>query len=100
MATGECDALIGVIWCVVRAQNAGPDATGRTGAVVNCHEIITGDFTRDTEFTLPYDRLSLRLKRRSADDLAMFDASDLAKASLGDRIYSNMMIFGRRGSAA
>jgi indolepyruvate ferredoxin oxidoreductase len=62
--------------------------------VVNSHQIITGDFTRNTEFQLPYDRLELALEARLKDRLAMFDASDLAKATLGDSIYSNMMIFG------
>lgn len=95
VATGECDALIGGD-LVVSAGHAtlGLTATGRTGAVVNSHQIITGDFTRDTEFNLPYDRLELALQARIKDKLALFDASDLAKATLGDSIYSNMMIFG------
>ena len=80
------DALIGgdlVVSC--RGQNAGSDKGGRTGAVVNAHEIITGDFTRDTEFSLPTDRLSLALEARMRDRVDLFDASDLAKAVLGDR---------------
>lgn len=95
VATGECDALIGGD-LVVSAGNKtlGLTSTGRTGAVVNSHQIITGDFTRDTEFKMPYDRLELALEARLKDDLSMFDASDLAKATLGDSIYSNMMIFG------
>jgi indolepyruvate ferredoxin oxidoreductase len=95
VATGECDALIGGD-LVVSAGNKtlGLTSTGRTGAVVNSHQIITGEFTRDTEFQMPYDRLELALEARLRDDLSMFDASDLAKATLGDSIYSNMMIFG------
>ena len=76
------------------AKTLGLTRTGRTGAVVNSHEIVTGDFTRDTEFALPSDRLSLALEARLKDRLALFDASDLAKATLGDSIFSNMMIFG------
>ena len=95
VATGECDALIGGD-LVVSAGTAtlGLTTTGRTGAVVNSHQIITGDFTRDTEFKLPYDRLELALEARIKDKLSLFDASDLAKATLGDSIYSNMMVFG------
>lgn len=95
VATGECDALIGGD-LVVSAGNKtlGLTSTGRTGAVVNAHQIITGEFTRDTEFQMPYDRLELALQARLQDKLSMFDASDLAKATLGDSIYSNMMIFG------
>jgi indolepyruvate ferredoxin oxidoreductase len=57
VATGECDTLIGGDLVVSRrGQDAGPDATGRTGAVVNSHEIVTGEFTRNTEFRIPGDR--------------------------------------------
>ncbi|MFK7753796.1 MAG: DUF6537 domain-containing protein, partial [Sedimentitalea sp.] len=95
VATGEAHALIGGDLVVsAGAKTLGLTRTGQTGAVVNSHEIITGDFTRDTEFALPSDRLELALEARMQDNLALFDASDLAKATLGDSIFSNMMIFG------
>ncbi|WP_339763055.1 indolepyruvate ferredoxin oxidoreductase family protein [uncultured Sulfitobacter sp.] len=95
VATGEADALIGGDLVVsAGTKTLGLTRAGRTGAVVNSHQIITGDFTRDTEFQMPYDRLTLALEARLKDDVALFDASDLAKATLGDSIYSNMMIFG------
>ncbi|WP_299023685.1 indolepyruvate ferredoxin oxidoreductase family protein [uncultured Sulfitobacter sp.] len=95
VATGECDALIGGdLVTSGGSKTLGLTSAGRTGAVVNSHQIITGDFTRDTEFRMPYDQLELALEARLKDDLSMFDASDLAKATLGDSIYSNMMIFG------
>ena len=95
VATGEADALIGGDLVVSAGSTTlGLTRTGRTGAVVNNHEIITGDFTRDTEFQLPADRLSLALEARLQDRVALFDASDLAKATLGDSIFSNMMVFG------
>lgn len=95
VATGEADALIGGDLVVsAGAKTLGLTATGRTGAVVNSHEIITGDFTRNTEFALPTDRLTLALEARLRDRVDLFDASDLAKATMGDSIFSNMMIFG------
>lgn len=95
VATGECDALIGGDLVVsAGAKTLGLTSQGRTGAVVNSHEIITGDFTRDTEFKLPTSRLQLALEARIRDGLVMFDASELARIVLGDSIYSNMMIFG------
>ncbi len=95
VATGECDALIGGDLVVsAGSKTIGLMKTGRTKGVVNSHEIITGDFTRNTEFKLPTDQLQVALQARLGDRLAMFDASDLAKALLGDSIYSNMMIFG------
>lgn len=95
VATGECDALIGGDLVVsAGAKTLGLMATGRTRGVVNSHEIMTGDFTRDTDFKLPADRLTLALQARLQDGLSMFDASALAKALMGDAIYSNMMVFG------
>ncbi|SFS12828.1 indolepyruvate ferredoxin oxidoreductase family protein [Yoonia litorea] len=95
VATGECDTLVGGDLVVsAGAKTIGLMKTGRTQAVVNSHEIITGEFTRDTEFRLPTDQLKLSLEARMGDGLAMFDASELAKALLGDSIYSNMMVFG------
>ena len=94
VATGECDTLIGGDLVVsAGAKTLGLMRDG-TRAVVNSHEIITGDFTRDTEFRIPSERLSLSLERRLKDTLSMFDASELAKALMGDSIFSNMMIFG------
>ncbi|MEM1353233.1 MAG: DUF6537 domain-containing protein, partial [Pseudomonadota bacterium] len=76
------------------AKTLGLTSTGRTGAVVNSHEIITGDFTRDTEFTIPTEDLKLSLEARLQDRFSSFDASALARKLLGDSIFSNMMIFG------
>ncbi|GAA6175086.1 indolepyruvate ferredoxin oxidoreductase family protein [Sulfitobacter pacificus] len=95
VATGEAHALIGGDLVVsAGSKTLGLTQGGRTGAVVNSHQIITGDFTRDTEFQMPYDRLTLALEARLKDGVTMFDASDLAKAALGDSIFSNMMVLG------
>ncbi len=95
VATGEAHALIGGDLVVsAGAKTLGLTKTGQTGAVVNSHQIITGDFTRDTEFRLPAEQLELALQARLRDGVILFDASDLARATLGDSIFSNMMIFG------
>ena len=95
VATGEAHALIGGDLVVsAGSKTLGLTRTGQTGAVVNSHEIITGDFTRNTEFALPADRLQVALQARMQDRLDLFDASDLAKATMGDSIFSNMMVFG------
>ncbi|MBO9476856.1 indolepyruvate ferredoxin oxidoreductase family protein [Shimia sp. R11_0] len=95
VATGECDALIGGDLVVsAGAKTLGLTSEGRTGAVVNSHEIITGDFTRDTDFRLPTGRLEVALQARLRDKLALFDASELARVVMGDAIFSNMMVFG------
>ena len=95
VATGECDALIGGDLVVsAGAKTLGLTSVGRTGAVVNSHEIITGEFTRNTEFQIPSDRLTVALEARLRDGLSLFNASELARVVMGDSIYSNMMIFG------
>ncbi|MEO9864212.1 MAG: indolepyruvate ferredoxin oxidoreductase family protein [Yoonia sp.] len=95
VAIGEAHTLIGGDLVVsAGAKTLGLMKQGQTMGVVNSHEIITGDFTRDTGFKLPTDQLKLSLEARLQDRLALFDASDLAKALMGDSIFSNMMIFG------
>ena len=96
VATGEADALIGGDLVVsAGARTLGLTRRGRTGAVVNSHEIITGDFTRDPEFSLPSDRLAVALEARLGEAaVQMFDATELARHTMGDSIYSNMMVFG------
>ncbi len=95
VATGECDTLIGGDLVVsAGSKTLGLMKPGAAQAVVNSHEIITGDFTRDTEFTLPSEQLKVSLEARQQDRLALFNASDLAKTVLGDSIYSNMIVFG------
>ncbi|MBP0480913.1 indolepyruvate ferredoxin oxidoreductase family protein [Sagittula salina] len=95
VATGEADALIGGDLVVsAGAKTLGLTRTGRTGAVVNSHEIITGEFTRNTEFQLPSDRLTVALQARLREKVAFFDASELARVALGDSIFSNVMMLG------
>lgn len=95
VATGEADCVIGGDLVVTGgAKTVGLMTQGRTGAVVNDHEIITGDFTRFRDFQVPSDRLKLSLEARLQDRVAFFNASDLALRMLGDSIYSNMLVLG------
>ena len=95
VAMGEADALIGGDLVVsAGARTLALTQSGRTGAVVNSHEIVTGDFTRNTEFTLPGDQLQLALEARLRDAVTLFDATELARVTMGDSIYSNMMVLG------
>ncbi len=95
VGAGEADTVIGGDLVVTGgAKTLGQMATGRTGAAVNSHEITTGDFTLDTEFTIPGKDLEVALQARLRDRLVLFDATELARVLLGDSIYSNMMVFG------
>lgn len=95
VATGEADAVIGGDLVVTAgAKTLGLMTTGRSGAVVNSHEIVTGDFTRLPDFRLPADQLRVALEARLGAKLSFFDASEIARVMLGDSIFSNMMVFG------
>jgi indolepyruvate ferredoxin oxidoreductase len=95
VAVGEADCVIGGDLVVTAgSKTIGLMTNGRTGAVVNDHEIITGDFTRFRDFQVPADRLRVSLEARLQDNVAFFDANELALRMLGDSIYSNMLVLG------
>ncbi|MBD9525322.1 indolepyruvate ferredoxin oxidoreductase family protein [Paracoccus sp. PAR01] len=95
VAVGEADCVIGGDLVVTGgAKTIGLMTKGRTGAVVNDHEIITGEFTRNRDFQIPADRLRVSLQARLGEKVAFFDASTLALRLLGDSIYSNMLVMG------
>lgn len=95
VAVGEAHCVIGGDLVVTAgAKTLGLMRTGQTGAAVNAHEIITGEFTRNTEFRIPSTDLKIALQARLGDKLHLFDYSELAKRLLGDSIYSNMIALG------
>ncbi|WBU57512.1 indolepyruvate ferredoxin oxidoreductase family protein [Paracoccus sediminicola] len=95
VAVGEADCIIGGDLVVTAgAKTIGLMTKDRTGAVVNDHEIITGEFTRNRDFQIPADRLKMSLQARLGDSVAFFDANELARKALGDSIYSNMLVLG------
>ncbi|HDR29023.1 indolepyruvate ferredoxin oxidoreductase family protein [Rhodovulum sp.] len=95
VATGEADAVIGGDLVVTAgARTIGLMTTGRAGAVVNSHDIVTGAFTRDPEFRVPSDRLELALRARLKDGVQFLDATELSRCLMGDTIYANMIVTG------
>ena len=95
VAVCEADTLIGGD-LVVSAGHKTLDLVkaGRTSGVVNVHETVTGDFTRDPDFHIPADQLRLSLEAALRDGLICLDAFALAESTLGDSIYSNMVLLG------
>ena len=96
VSVGEADAVIGGD-LVVTAGKKVLDLMrrGRTRVLCNAHEIVTGEFTRNTEFKLPTDTMRLMLERRvGAEAVRMVEANGLAEEMLGDSIYSNVMLMG------
>ncbi|MEM9392435.1 MAG: indolepyruvate ferredoxin oxidoreductase family protein [Pseudomonadota bacterium] len=95
VSVGEADTVIGGDLVVsAGAKTLGLMTQGRTGAVINSHEIITGDFARDRNFRIPGNDLEVALQARVGAGLDLFDATELSRALMGDSIFSNMMVFG------
>ena len=96
VSVGEADAVIGGDMVVTAgATTLGLMTRGRTKVVCNSHEIITGEFTHNTEFSLPTDRMELSLTGRLGDDAVGFlEATELARVHLGDSIFANVLILG------
>lgn len=96
IAVGEMDALIGGdLVTSAGAKTLGLMTRGRTQGVCNSHQIITGDFTRNKDFNLPTDRLTMALRARVGDEaLSMLDATKLAEKFLADAIYANVLMLG------
>ncbi|MEO0958227.1 MAG: indolepyruvate ferredoxin oxidoreductase family protein, partial [Pseudomonadota bacterium] len=96
IATGEADALIGGDMVVAASPKAlGLMARGRTRAILSSEEVVTGAFTRDTEFRLPAKRLKLAVEARiGADALQIVDAQPMAERLLGNTIYANVLLLG------
>jgi indolepyruvate ferredoxin oxidoreductase len=67
---------------------------GQTGAVVNSHQTPTGEFTRNVDFQIPAKELTGFLEERLGKRLSLLDASALSRLTLGDTIFSNMILLG------
>jgi len=68
---------------------------GATRMVVNTAEVLPGEFTRNTEFALPSERLRRAIAGAAGRDNCHFvNASRLATALLGQSLGANMFLLG------
>ena len=68
---------------------------GVTSVIANDHELMTGDFTRQPDLHMPMDELRGALVKRAGPKASRFiDAHMLAKALLGDTMFSNIFLLG------
>ena len=94
IALGECHSLIGGD-LVVSAQGSTLALMAPNGAaVVNNHEIITGEFTRDTSFRIPGSDLELAIDARLHTRASLMNVTELAENALGNTVYANMILLG------
>ncbi|HRF09699.1 MAG TPA: indolepyruvate ferredoxin oxidoreductase family protein, partial [Xanthobacteraceae bacterium] len=69
--------------------------SGETRVVVNTHETLPGDFTRNADFSLPTERLKREIAKAADADHAHFvDATKLSAALFGSSVTQNMFLVG------
>ena len=96
ITTGSAQLLLGCDIVVAAA----PDSLdrlrlGTSRAIINHHETITGNFTRDANLRLPQRELRQRIAAATgADGSDFIDATRLATALLGDAIATNLFLLG------
>src|SRR5690606_3590560 len=69
-------------------------APGRGHAVVNAHEMMTGDFTRHADFSLPAEALKRAIRQAAGERATIIEGTRLATALLGDAIATNLFMVG------
>ncbi len=96
LAAGDSDLVLGCDLVTTGAEkNLSTFRPGHTRVVVNSHEQMTAQFTRDADFSLPTERLRIAIEARARrKNVELVDAHRLATALLGDSIGSNLFIVG------
>jgi indolepyruvate ferredoxin oxidoreductase len=96
VAARDADLVIGGDIVVAGNKKVLASATvGRTHMVINTAEVLPGEFTRNTEFSLPVERLKRAITNAAGRDKTHFvDASRLAIGLLGQSIGANMFLVG------
>ena len=66
-----------------------------TKSIVNSDEVMTGEFTRDKNFSLPFDQMKENLILLNGENnISFMPSNNIATKILGDSILSNMYIVG------
>jgi len=67
----------------------------KTKSIINSDEIMTGEFTRDKNFFLPFDKMKENLINIiGKNNISFMPSNTIANKILGDSILSNMFIVG------
>ncbi len=94
LAPGAADLVLGCDMVVAAGRSSVPIMQrGRTAAVINTEERLTGAFTRDPDVAFPAGRLMADIEAAAAT-VDRLDASGLATRLLGDAIGANLMLVG------
>ena len=96
IAAGGADVLLGcdIVTSASERILSGASRT-RTHAIVNSHEVMPAQFTRDADFNLPGSQMQVQIEARTKQGATKFiDATRIASALLGDSIASNLFTLG------
>jgi len=96
LATGGADLLLGCDLVVsAGAEALSKLSAGHTSAIINSHETITGDFTRNPDLPFPARDLQNGIVTAVGSERAEFvEATRLATSLLGDAIATNLFMLG------
>jgi len=96
LATGGADLLLGCDLVVSASGEALSKLDPqRSRAVINTHETITGDFTRNPDLSFPRSELSRSIAAATGASNAEFvEATALATGLFGDAIATNLFMLG------
>ena len=96
VGAGNADLLFGGDIAVAGTGKALSSVdNGRTKVVVNTAEVLPGDFTRNTELSLPVEKVKRALVAAAGAGHSHFiDANRIALALLGDTIAANLFMLG------
>ncbi len=95
LGAGSARVVLGCDLVVSASQKTLDTTRQGTRMVVNTHEQMTGEFTRNANFSFP--RASLRKTIANgvgADNVEFVEASRIATALMGDSIATNMFLLG------
>ncbi|MBN9538233.1 MAG: indolepyruvate ferredoxin oxidoreductase family protein [Alphaproteobacteria bacterium] len=96
LGAGGADLLLGCDLVVSSSADAlARLEPGRSKAVINTHETITGEFTRRPDLAFPSNTLRLSIEAAAgAEAVDFIEATELATGLLGDSIATNMFVLG------
>ncbi len=96
LGAGGADLLLGCDLVVSASADAlARLEPGASRAIVNTHQTITGDFTRQPDLAFPANTLRLSVEAAAGAGACDFvEATEIATALLGDSIATNMFMLG------
>ena len=96
IAAGGADLILGCDLVTAASERVLATAsTARTSAVINTHEAMPAQFTRNADLKIPGEQLLMKIAARGQESgLHAVEARRIATALLGDSIATNLFVVG------